>query len=247
MRITPVKTYRIRANEKTIFNILDTNLKKLPENSVVAITSKIISLCEGSVVKVGSVDKETLVKQESTYYLPKEVNPFRFNFTITKNTLIASAGIDESNGDGYFTLWPHDPQKSANDICAYLKLKHKKKHIGVIVVDSKSTPLRWGTVGTTIAHSGFIGKNNYIGKKDLFDYKIRFTNAAIAEGLGAAAVLTMGEGSESTPIAIITEIPFVQFTQKNPTKKELSTTYLNLDTDLFAPLLKKVPWKKGKK
>jgi F420-0:gamma-glutamyl ligase len=69
----------------------------------------------------------------------------------------------------------------------------------------------------------------------------------VALGLAAAAVLAMGEGTEQTPIAIITDVSFVKFQQRDPTKEELEYFYIkNKEEDLFAPFLNAVKWQKGK-
>jgi dihydrofolate synthase / folylpolyglutamate synthase len=247
MKISSIKTHSILANTESIHSLLDTYLTSLTEHSIVAITSKIVSLCEGSVVSSEGANKEDLVVKESQYYLPKEFNSYGFNFTITRNTMIASAGIDLSNGNGNYVLWPRDPQKSANEIRKHLSSKHRVKHLGVIIVDSKTIPLRWGTVGTSIAHSGFSALNDYRGIKDLFDYEMRVTKANIAEGLAATSVLAMGEGAESTPIVVIEDPPHVVFQDRNPTTQELADLALTLEEDLYAPILKSAPWRKGKK
>ena len=42
------------------------------------------------------------------------------------------------------------------------------KKVGVIITDSKTTPLRWGTSGVAISYSGFSPLKNYIGSPDIF-------------------------------------------------------------------------------
>lgn len=71
------------------------------------------------------------------------------------------------------------------------------------------------------------------------------TSAAIADALGTAAVLVMGEGAEQTPLAVIEDIPFVKFQNRNPKKTELQKLQMPLEDDLYAPLLQAVKWKKG--
>jgi F420-0:gamma-glutamyl ligase len=57
----------------------------------------------------------------------------------------------------------------------------------------------------------------------------------------------MGEGTEQTPIAVISDVPFVKFQQHNPTKEELEFFYIkNKEEDLFAPFLNAVKWHLGK-
>lgn len=243
MKITPVKTKPIIVGDK-LFGILGLAIKSLPENSVVAITSKIISICEGNVVKVGTVDKDLLVQQQSDYYLPPD-NRYNFSLSIKNNILIPNAGIDESNGNGYFILWPKKPQKTANFVRSFFKKKFRLKNIGVIIVDSKTMPLRWGVTGVAIAHSGFSALNDYIGTPDIFGRLFKVEKANIADMLASSAVCVMGEGREQTPITVIEDLPFVHFQKGNPTKKELRELDITMEEDLYAELLKKVEWKKG--
>jgi F420-0:gamma-glutamyl ligase len=71
------------------------------------------------------------------------------------------------------------------------------------------------------------------------------TSAAIADALGTSAVLVMGEGAESTPLAVIEDISFVRFQHRNPKKKELENLRMPLKDDLYAPLINAVKWRKG--
>ncbi len=247
MIITPVKTRRIRPGQYSLEQFLDESIKKLADGSVVAITSKVVAICEGRVVPIGSVDKQKLVEQESDYFIPAELSKYEFSFTLLHNTLIPAAGIDESNGDGNYILWPKNPQNSANKIRLYLKDRFKLKRIGVLIVDSTAYPLRYGTVNIVIAHSGFLATNDYRGQPDLFGRPFKVSISSVAGGLAAAAGVVMGEGTEQTPIAIIKDVPFVKFQDRNPTKKELDSFYIPiLKDDLFAPFLSKMPWQKGR-
>lgn len=246
MKITPVKTHKITIKDNNIFAILDTYIPSLSENSVVAITSKIVAICEGRVVPFQGADKDVLVKQEADYYLPKEDNKYGFFLTIKHDIMIASAGIDESNGNGYYVLWPENPQQCANMIREYLMKKFALKHVGVIITDSKVTPLKRGVTGVSVAHSGFSALNNYIGEPDIFGHKLEVTKTNISEGLAASAVVVMGEGKEQTPLAVIEDIPFVRFQKRNPTPQELSLLHIPIEEDVFASILLKAEWKKGK-
>ena len=97
------------------------------------------------------------------------------------NLIIPSSGIDESNGDGYYILWPADPQKTANEIREYLTEKHSLGKLGVVITDSKTTPLRWGVTGVSVSHSGFAALNDYIGTKDIFGRELHFTKTNIMD------------------------------------------------------------------
>jgi putative folate metabolism gamma-glutamate ligase len=247
MKVISIKTHKITIQDTNLLKILDQYIEKLEEKSILAITSKIVSICEGRVIKADQADKETLIQKESEYFLPRSLSKYAVSLTITGGQLIATAGIDESNADGYFVLWPEDPQNTANNIRKYLQKKFNLKNLGVIITDSKTTPLRWGVTGTAIAYSGFKPLNDLIGTKDLFGRELKMTKVNILDGLSAAAVLVMGEGLEQTPIGVITETDFVKFNNSDPSDEELSQLQIAMSDDIYAPLLKNAPWQKGDK
>jgi len=247
MKITPIKTNKITHPAPDIFTLLDTYFKMIEEKTIVAITSKVLSICQGRIIKNdGQINKKKLIQKEADYYLENEPLP-GIVLTIKNNLLIPSAGIDESNANGYFILWPKNIQESTNEIREHLVKKHKKKHIGVIITDSHTTMLRRGTTGIGLNHSGFQALKNYIGEKDLFGRTIEVTSSNHLDGLAAAAVVAMGEGSEQTPLALITKVPFVTFQDKNPTKEELSLLHIPPHEDIYEPIIDIAKWESGKK
>jgi len=247
MIVTPIKTKKVIKGDE-LFSLLDDYLPNLKEKTILAVTSKVVSICEGRIIPADSVDKHELVKKESDFYLSEDLSDYGFSFTVVHNTLIPAAGIDESNGDGHYVLWPKDPQHSANEIRAYLKKRFNLNHVGVVITDSTAIPLHWGTKGIAISYSGFLPTNDYISTKDLFGRVLMVTKSNIADSLAAAAVLTMGEGSESTPIATIEDLSLVKFQGRNPTKEELEGFYTDhMKDDLFAPFLQNMGWQKGQR
>jgi len=245
MKIFSLKTHKIRPFELSLLEILDKYLKNFKEGSVLAITSKIVAICQGRVVRTGEADKDKLIEEEAEYFLPPEENKYNITLAVKGSLLVPTAGIDESNGEDYYILWPKDPQAAANQVRQYLRRRFSIKKAGVIITDSKTTPLRWGTTGAAIAHSGFSALNNYIGRPDIFGRKLMVTKANVADALAVAAVLVMGEGNEQTPLAVIGEVPFVKFQDRNPSPKELAGFHIDMADDLYAPLLKGVKWRKG--
>lgn len=245
MIVQSVKTSKITSGSIDLLTLLDESLPQLQDRSVVAISSKIVSLCEGSTVPLEAAEKHDLLVQQSDLYLPASISKYGYYFTITNNTLIPTAGIDESNGGGHYVLWPKDAQATANQVRAHLKERFRLSHVGVIITDSTCHPLRRGTSGIMLAHSGFFALNNYVGQPDLFGKPFRVSQADIAGGLAAAAVLQMGEGAEQTPIAILTDLPFVRFNDQDPSQEELSEVHVALEDDLFAPFLTRMQWQKG--
>ena len=245
MKIFSIKTQKIRPYKQNLFEVLNKYLTSLKDRSIVVITSKIVSICEGKIIRLEAADKKELIKKEAEYFLPPEENKYNITLTIKRNLLVPTAGIDESNGDGYYILWPEDPQKTVNDVRRCLRKRFSIKKLGVIITDSKTTPLRRGTTGVTVVYSGFSALNNYIGKPDIFGRKFKVKKANVIDALAASAVLVMGEGSEQTPLAIIEDIPFVRFQEEDPSLKELNGLRINIDDDLYGPLLNGVKWEKG--
>lgn len=246
MKVHAVKTRRVVAGDGDLEQLFDEHLSGLEEQSIVAVTSKVVSICEGRVVPVGSIGKEELVKQESDFFLDPNLSKFNMSFTVTRNTLIPVAGIDESNGNGNYVLWPLDPQASANAARRYLARRFSLARVGVVITDSTARPLHYGTEGVGIAYSGFAPSKDYVGEPDLFGRPLKVSIANILDALAAAAVVVMGEGAEQTPIAVIEDVPFVEFHDHDPTPEELDGFYLNhMNDDLFAPFLRNAPWQKG--
>ena len=165
--------------------------------------------------------------------------------TIKGNWMFANAGIDESNANGQYLLWPKNPQESAAQIWNFLREKYHLKEVGVTISDSSSLPLNWGVTGHAIAYAGFNPLRNYIGKSDLFGRPLQMEQLNIAQSVTAAAVMEMGEGAEQTPLAIVTDLHDVEFQDHVPTPSELAALKINLEDDIFAPILTKADWKKG--
>ncbi len=245
MKVTPIKTAKVHSHDDLI-KILDKFIVTFKEKQVLTVTSKIVALCEGRVIHSKRIERDKLVEQEADLYLPQIHSKYGICFSIKNNTLIASAGIDQSNIDADFVLWPGDAQATANLIRAYLCKRFAIKHAGVIIADSTCSPLRWGTYGIAIAHSGFMANNDYVGKKDIYGRTFKVSRSNVAGGLAAAAVLVMGEGSEQTPLAIIEDVPSVQFQARNPNHRELAQVNVPLEDDLFAPFFEAVQWKEGR-
>ena len=236
MIVTPLKTDIVYPAQQTVLHFLDRNLPRFPERSILAISAKIISLCEGRVVDL-SKDKESLIEEEADYFLPKEFRRFGASGTIIHHAFIGAAGIDESNAAGKYVLLPKDPRQTADIIYHSLRKRFTLKQMGILITDSHSTPMRRGASGIAIAYHGFIGLRDYRGKPDLFGRKLTMEQANITDALACAAVLTMGEGDEQTPLALIEDIPNITFDETAPTKEELSRFFVDLKDDIFSPLI----------
>ena len=246
MQVIAIKTATVKAGDQDIFTFLDQNLEHLEENSLLAITSKVVSLCENNVLPL-TLDKETLLQEHADYYLPKEHRKLG-SCTITHHAFIGGAGIDESNADGHYVLLPKDAQASAWSIYLYLKKRFDLQNLGVIITDSHSTPMRRGASGITLAYAGFHGLKDYRGTPDLFGRNLVMEQANITDALAATAVLMMGEGNEQTPLVLMSELPLnIIFSDTAPSDEERKEFFVNLEDDIFSPLFDMTKLTKSKK
>lgn len=245
MQITPIKLAVLTPPKDDLFLKIKQSKLRLKDGGVLAVSSKVVSIHEGRCVKASSTDKDTLAKREADIFLERKYVPGKNALhTITHNILIRSAGIDESNGNGFYILWPKDPMRSAAQVRRALMRAYKLKKLGVIITDSISTPLRRGAVGFALAWAGFDPLYDYRGEKDLFGREFQFEQTNYADALAAGAVAVMGEGSEQTPLAVIRNAP-AHIWHSRHSKLGFRSFNVPLKEDLFAPFLTKAKWKKG--
>ena len=250
MQVIVYKTPKIYPNSD-LNKILDEHLPNLQENSIVVITSKIVSLCQGNVIKDdGTVKEEEIIKKEADWYYIDENLMKHFDcliMTIKNDILIANAGVDASNTNGNFVLWPKNLNETTDHIWQYLRQKHEVHNLGVIITDSRLIPLSFGTRGVGISWCGFEAIYDYRSKPDIFGRPLQMTLKNIIDGLAGAAVVMMGEGDEQTPLSIITDIPFIVFQDRPPTPEERKALKITKEEDIYGKMLNAIPWEKGGK
>jgi F420-0:gamma-glutamyl ligase len=247
MIIKGIKTDKIRVEDGLdLQKFIDKYITELTDNSVVIFSSKVIGLIEGRAVAVDGTEKDELIKSESDLYLDRSYSAYNNMFTIKGGTLISASGIDESNADGHYSLWPKDTMNSAEMLRNILVSKFNLKNVGVIISDSTVMPLRRGSVGIMVGWSGFMALADLRGEPDLFGRPLHITTSAVGSSLSCAGNIVMGEGAEQTPIAVITDIPFVRFYDRSYiTDDEYKMAFVDIKEDLFAPFLSAVKWQKG--
>ena len=232
MKVAPVRTRVFRENEDLAAFILR-HVPKLKNGSVLAVTSKVVALAEGSVVRAtSSRAKEAIIRAESEWQLQAKYGKLTFK----DGLLMWNAGIDESNAKGNVVLLPKDSFKVAEQLRRKLKQLYKVKLMGVVITDSRVIPLRAGVVGVALGYAGFRGLRDYRGKCDIFGRKLKYTQTDIADSLATAAVLVMGEGKEQRPLCVIEDAP-VEFSAK-VNHKEL---VIAPKDDMYRPLFGKMP------
>jgi len=244
MIVKAIKTRPLFPPKDDLFSVIKESVSSLKEKSIIVVTSKIVSIGEGLCIKIDNVkiEKDSLIRKEADLYLDRDKNLLgSVMLTIKDNILIPTSGIDESNANGYYILWPKKPFESAKKIYNFIKKQYGLAEFGIIITDSHTTPLRLGIMGIGLAYYGFNPLRDYRGKKDIFGRKLKMSQTNIVDSLAASAVYVMGEGNEQTPIAIIEDAGNIEFTEKDFSK----LLGISIDEDIYSPLLKSAKWKKG--
>lgn len=216
-----------------LVDILINSLKKshirLKNGDVLVVTQKIVSKSEGRLVNLSTVkvtdearlvaaevekrpELVQLILEESNEVLRKK--PGTIIVETRSGFVCANAGIDHSNVKGdwgdpedWVLLLPKDADASAERIRKGIEEVAGKK-VGVLIIDSVGRAWRNGTIGMAIGLSGLPSLVDLRGVDDLYNYKLRVTVVAAADGLAAAASLMMGEAAEGTPVVHVRGFPY---------------------------------------
>lgn len=232
MHISAVKTRILQPPKDDLLQaIKDSNLV-LKEDDVIAVSSKVVSIHEGRCIQADEADKEELVRQEADLYVERADS--RWRICLKHGAFLASAGIDESNANKHLILLPAEPQKSAQMLYDFFSKEFSVKRLGVIITDSHSTPLRYGTVGVALGWWGFEPVAHFTGKPDLFGRPAQFTRINVVDSLAVASVFAMGELAEQTPLCVLRDIPHLTFTNRDTSNELL----IPPREDIYWPLLK---------
>ena len=250
MLVEAVRTRILTPPKDDLLSALSDSIEKIEEGSILAVSSKVVSIWQGRCIPVKDYPKkDELIKKEADLYLPRDFTPNGWVMhTIKDNLLIPTAGIDLSNANNFYILWPQNSKKAAEEIRIFFRDKFNLKDFGVIITDSHSVPLRRGAVGVTLGFAGFNPLKDYRGGKDIFGREFTVEISNLADMLASTAVLMMGEGAEQSPAALISDVPFIEFVEnyKEP-NKPFSKFSVPIEEDLFGPFIKSAPWKKGRK
>lgn len=259
IEIIPVKTRVVRPPKDEIFDILDS--LEVREGDIVFISSKIVSIHQGRCVAIDEMRselekseetgggsgaggvrarevKKQLIRREAERELCyKNSRGYETNLTVTDGNLILGAGIDQSNADGHFILWPEE----IDDFCRKIHTRSKKltgvKKLGVVITDSHTSPLRLGVTGFALGFYGLKPLEDKRGDEDIFGRKLHITTVNKIDPLAALAVSVMGESNEQTPIVIIRGYENIEFSEDY----DMSNLKIGLEDDLYAPLLRVIP------
>ncbi|NHJ14438.1 MAG: coenzyme F420-0:L-glutamate ligase [Candidatus Thorarchaeota archaeon] len=224
MLVVPIKT-RVITQEDDFIEVLLEALERsgytLLDGDILGVAETPLGTTEGRVVNLEDVEVSRQAQDLSDkYVLLPEVAQLVLDeadevlggiphvvLTIKDNTLMANAGVDKSNvPPGYASLLPENPRASAERLRKEA-LERYGKQIGVIVIDSRTQPLRLGNIGMALGVAGFRPVADDRGRKDLFGNELRITRRAVADNLASACTAVMGESNESVPAALIRDAP----------------------------------------
>jgi coenzyme F420-0:L-glutamate ligase/coenzyme F420-1:gamma-L-glutamate ligase len=178
----------------------------LRDGDVVAVTSKVVSKCEGRLVPAPQDAEERdqlrrkLVDDEAVRVLARKGRTL-----ITENRLglvQAAAGVDGSNiGRDELALLPVDPDASAAALRAGLR-ERLGVEVAVVITDTMGRAWRNGQIDAAVGAAGLAVLHSYSGTVDRYGNELIVTEVAIADEIAAAADLVKGKLT-ATPVAVL--------------------------------------------
>ena len=227
LQVIPIKIQKeIESGDNLVDLILESF--EINDGDVLVFSQKIISKNEGRILSLSSVNPSLLADGIASSYgkdprlveliLSESKRIVRMENGViiveTKHGFVcANAGIDESNvKDGYATLLPDDPDKSANLLKDGIKQK-TGKNVAIIISDTFGRPFRLGQTDVAIGIAGLEPILDYNGKPDTFGKIMQVTAIAIADEICSASELVMGK-VQKCPVAIVRNYNFSSSTTK---------------------------------
>jgi len=194
---------------------------ELQDGDLLAVASKVVAVTENRLVRLSTVKPSKKAKVLAERYrlepgfaevVLQEAEKVYGGvsgalLTLKNGMLVANAGVDRKNApEGQAILWPSNPNQSAENIRKEILAK-TGKHVGVLIIDSKVSPLRMGTTAQAIGIAGFEPIKDCRVEKDLYGKRIHITRHALADDLASAAHLLIGETTARTPAVLIRNAP----------------------------------------
>ena len=227
LQVIPIKIQKeIESGDDLVDLILESF--EINDGDILVFSQKIVSKNEDRILRLSSVSPSLLADGIASSYgkdprlveliLSESKRIVRMENGViiveTKHGFVcANAGIDESNvEDGYATLLPNDPDKSANSLKEKIKQK-TGKNVAVIISDTFGRPFRLGQTDIAIGIAGLEPILDYNGKPDTFGKIMQVTAIAVADEICSASELVMGK-TQKCPIAVIRNYNFSSSTAK---------------------------------
>ncbi len=233
MQLFGISTKLIRLGDNLVDVILEAIKKQgleIEDKDLLAIASKAVAVAQKRLVKLSSIkpSKRAIRLAEKYELEPSFVEVVlqeaekvyggvtKTLLTLKNNMLVANAGVDRKNApEGYAILWPMNAFGTAEKIRREILAK-TGKHVGVLIIDSRITPLRMGTTALAIGVAGFKPIKDCRVERDLYSKRVYITRHALADDLASAAHLIMGETTARTPAVLIRNAPVTFSEEFNP-------------------------------
>lgn len=206
---------------------------KFEDKDIVIIASTIVAKAEGEIFRLEDIEPGEQALElaarsgkdarfiQAVLSRSREVlvdMPFMLVTTLSGHTCV-NAGIDESNiEDGFLLYPPKNSDMSASILGKELELKSGKK-ISVIITDTNGRAFKVGQTGVAIGVYKIKPIKRWIGEKDLFGKTLEITEQAIVDELAGAANLLMGEGAGGIPAVVIRGLDY--YCKENTCIKEI--------------------------
>ena len=227
LQVIPVKIQKeIEPDDDLVDLVIGSS--EINDGDIFVFSQKIISKNEGRILSLSSVNPSLLANGIASSYgkdprlvelilsESKRIVRMETGIIIVETNhgfICANAGIDESNvQDGYATLLPDDPDRSASLLKNRIAQK-TGKNIAVIISDTFGRPFRLGQTDIAIGIAGIEPILDYNGKPDTFGKIMQVSAIAIADEICSASELVMGK-VQKCPITIIRNYNFSSSTAK---------------------------------
>lgn len=227
----------------------------LKNGDIIAVASKVVSLSERNIFSLSDVKPTISARRLARRFgLSPEFAQVVLDesdavyggvhgvlLTLKNGDAVANSGFDRKNSpDESVIPWPVNSRRSAETIRKIVSRKLGKR-VGVVIVDSRVTPLRLGTTGVAIACSGFRPVRDDRGRRDLYGRLVLITLQSLADGIAGAAHLLMGETRERIPFVLVRGAPIKLAVGKREDSMTLPVKDCLYMSQMPRPLLEKTP------
>ena len=233
MQLFGIHTRLVKPKEDLVGIILEALSRQgltIDDGDVLVLASKVVSMVQRRLTRLDTIDpSEEAEKLAEKYALDSRFAEVVLSeadevyggvpgalLTLKDGVLIPNAGVDRKNAPrGFVVLWPENPHASAEKIRTEI-LERVDREVGVLIVDSRVTPLRMGTTGVALGIAGFSPIRDCRAENDLYGKEVRITRHALADDLAGAAHLVMGETEARMPAVLAKQVPISLTEEADP-------------------------------